>query len=222
MRKHGKRGAAHACSGTTLKGLLREFKDYPGLVVNWIMFGSNGRMSRPPEGGTLRWYTQCNPKPNAHVKVIANTCCVANLPMPTPHNVYYKCVAHPAAAASRTPFAVCRVPCAVCCVSSTMHGQWRRKRCDHAEGGSSPRTVPDKPIPLAGFVRPRAQHAGVACWCQRQATEVAAGLYGRDLVPLPYRYLAGPNTTLHVRPVLSRLCAIPVGSCAACSGSIDR
>ena len=80
-----------ACSGTTLSSLLEQYNEYPALAVNWVIFGPNGRARRPPGGGVLRWYTQCNPTPNAHIKVIANSRHVDTVISPHPHNVYYKC-----------------------------------------------------------------------------------------------------------------------------------
>lgn len=77
-------------SGTTLHGLLEDYKDYPALAVNWIMFGSSGRQTRPVEGGMLRWYMQCRTVPEPHIKVIANSKEVENVLSPHPHNIYYK------------------------------------------------------------------------------------------------------------------------------------
>ena len=79
------------CSGMSLKSLLSEYNDYPGLSVNWIMFGASGRQERPPGGGALRWYSQCTPKPNPHIKTIVNTNHVEPAQRwPHPHNMYYK------------------------------------------------------------------------------------------------------------------------------------
>jgi hypothetical protein len=80
----------HCCSGTDLKAFLAEFEEYPAIGVNWVMFGSNGRQKRPPKPGSLRWYTQCQPEPNHHIKTIANTRWVEPITPFHPHNFYYK------------------------------------------------------------------------------------------------------------------------------------
>jgi hypothetical protein len=79
------------CSRQDLKALLAEYRDYPALAVNWVWFGYNGRMTRPAQPGMLRWYTQCNPKPYDHIKVIVNSKYVAAIHGSHPHNVWYKC-----------------------------------------------------------------------------------------------------------------------------------
>ena len=86
---HKRRGGT--CSGATIHSLLEEYKDYPALAVNWIMFGSSGRQTRPPEGGMLRWYVQCRATPEPHIKVIVNSKQVQTVQSPHPHNIYYKC-----------------------------------------------------------------------------------------------------------------------------------
>jgi hypothetical protein len=79
------------CSRQDLKALLAEYRDYPAVAVNWVWFGYNGRMTRPAQPGMLRWYTQCNPKPVGHIKVIVNSKYVAAIDGGHPHNVWYKC-----------------------------------------------------------------------------------------------------------------------------------
>jgi hypothetical protein len=54
-----------------IKGILRRFETFPALAVNWIYFGSNGRLARP-EGGVLETYTRRSAVPNRHVKSIVN------------------------------------------------------------------------------------------------------------------------------------------------------
>jgi hypothetical protein len=80
----------HCCSGTDLKSFLAEYQQYPAIGINWISFGPNGRQKRPPKPGVLRWYTQCHPEPNKHIKVIANTRWIATIGSYHPHNFWYK------------------------------------------------------------------------------------------------------------------------------------
>jgi hypothetical protein len=54
-----------------IKAILRRFESFPALAVNWIYFGSNGRLARP-EGGVLENYTRRSAVPNRHVKSIVN------------------------------------------------------------------------------------------------------------------------------------------------------
>jgi len=50
--------------------VLRKYEKYPGLTLNWRMFGSNGHVSRP-KGGVLPNYGECYD--NYHIKSIVNT-----------------------------------------------------------------------------------------------------------------------------------------------------
>jgi hypothetical protein len=54
-----------------IKTILRRFETFPALSVNWIYFGSNGRLARP-EGGVLENFTRRSAVPNRHVKSIVN------------------------------------------------------------------------------------------------------------------------------------------------------
>ncbi len=57
-----------------LKELLEKYKDYGGLGVNWVAFGSSGHNER--QEGVLRNYTYSIPKDNlynTHIKTIVNT-----------------------------------------------------------------------------------------------------------------------------------------------------
>lgn len=81
-------------SGITLDSLLEDYKEYPALAVNWIMFGSSNRLTRPIEGGMLRWYAECRATPEPHIKVIANTKQVQAVLSPHPHNIFYKNDSH--------------------------------------------------------------------------------------------------------------------------------
>lgn len=74
----------------SLKDVLNDYKDYPGLVVSWVIFGPSGREERPETGGVLRYYTQCDPQPESFFKVVANTFYV-DYAGRHPHNVMYKC-----------------------------------------------------------------------------------------------------------------------------------
>ncbi|KAK9803282.1 hypothetical protein WJX72_006976 [[Myrmecia] bisecta] len=76
---------------TQLPDLLREYEDYGGLAINWIMFGSSGHVTRP-KGSTLTAYSKCLPKDNKnnlHVKVIANTKYATSVGA-SPHGFLYR------------------------------------------------------------------------------------------------------------------------------------
>lgn len=60
----------------TVTQVLEDYKDFGGLVLNWMIFGSNGHLARPP-GGVLRNYNQCST--NCHVKSIIHTQRVASV-----------------------------------------------------------------------------------------------------------------------------------------------
>lgn len=72
-----------------IKTLLNEYKEHPALALNWIMFGSSNRQRRPPGGGVLRWYMQCEKKPHRNIKVIANSYYVLSMDS-HPHNFFYR------------------------------------------------------------------------------------------------------------------------------------
>ncbi|KAL3152497.1 hypothetical protein ABBQ32_001532 [Trebouxia sp. C0010 RCD-2024] len=77
-------------SFASMPALLRQYEDYGGLAVNWILFGSSGHIHRP-KGGTLANYWKCVPlshPENLHVKTIANMKYVAHT-SGTPHFFFY-------------------------------------------------------------------------------------------------------------------------------------
>lgn len=74
----------------TLKQLLDEFKDKPGLNVHWMTFGSNGRETRPPRGGALRAYTSCSGVVQKTGKIIANMYFMIG-PASNPHTMRFVC-----------------------------------------------------------------------------------------------------------------------------------
>lgn len=85
----GLRRVWRACR-QTLKQMLDEFKYFPGLVVNWVIFGPGGRETRPEHGGVLRHYTRCRQQPWATFKTIANTFFTEDVSW-HPHNLIYQC-----------------------------------------------------------------------------------------------------------------------------------
>ena len=86
------RDTKHACRQQTLKGLLHDYRLFPGLVVHWILFGSAGRITRPHNGGMMQHYMMCNPEPRETFKTIANMF-YADRVDTTPHNLSFRCVA---------------------------------------------------------------------------------------------------------------------------------
>ena len=77
-------------SFASMPALLREYEEYGGLAVNWVLFGSAGHIHRP-EGGTLANYWKCVPlshPENLHVKTIANMKFIAHA-SGTPHFFMY-------------------------------------------------------------------------------------------------------------------------------------
>jgi hypothetical protein len=72
-----------------LKGFFDQFKHAPGLAVNWIAVGPSGRAARPAAGGMLKSYDMCIPKPDGHVKTIANTYFLDGIAM-HPHNHHFR------------------------------------------------------------------------------------------------------------------------------------
>ena len=59
--------------GTPLPELLREYEEFPGVGVNWAVFGSSGHRTRPP-GLVIESYVRRTGKTgiNRHVKSIVN------------------------------------------------------------------------------------------------------------------------------------------------------
>lgn len=72
-----------------LKGLLDDYKLFPGLGVHWVVLGSNGQETRPPNGGVMRAYDKCSAGPNMHVKTIVNNYFVEEIRFM--HNQIYRC-----------------------------------------------------------------------------------------------------------------------------------
>ena len=70
---------------------LREYEQYPGIGVNWLMFGPNGHVTRP-EGLVMESYTTTlkdqDSLMNCHIKSIvrpAETCCITHT-----HYAFYR------------------------------------------------------------------------------------------------------------------------------------
>jgi hypothetical protein len=59
--------------GTPLPEVLREFEEFPGVGVNWAMFGSSGH-STPPPGLVIESYLRRSDDPgiNRHIKSVVN------------------------------------------------------------------------------------------------------------------------------------------------------
>jgi hypothetical protein len=73
-----------------LKGFLNEFKMFPGLSLHWVFVGPSGWDRRPPSGGVLQHYTQCEAQADRHVKTIANTYYLDGTAV-HPHNFHFRC-----------------------------------------------------------------------------------------------------------------------------------
>jgi hypothetical protein len=60
-------------TGTPLPDVLREFEEFPGVGVNWAVFGSSGHRTRPP-GLVIESYLRRTDAPgiNRHIKSIVN------------------------------------------------------------------------------------------------------------------------------------------------------
>ena len=86
----------------TLQSYLDKFKNEPALVVHWIMVGPSHRDHRAPEGGALRHYRECNKRPNAVFKSIANTWFLANT-CGSPHTFEYRCAPRASLAVAMRP-----------------------------------------------------------------------------------------------------------------------
>ncbi len=70
-------------TGTPVPDLLREYEQFPGVGVNWALFGSSGHVTRPP-GLVIETHTwRVAAGPNRHIKTIADPRRV--LSIPTPH-----------------------------------------------------------------------------------------------------------------------------------------
>ena len=71
---------------STLLDILAEFRDYGGLTLNWMIFGSSGHVTRP-NGGVLKNYFKC--RPDHHLKSIVNLKFVRDV-SGDPHHFKYK------------------------------------------------------------------------------------------------------------------------------------
>jgi hypothetical protein len=76
-------------TGQPVAEVLRQFEQFPGVVVNWAMYGPNGHDSRP-QGLVTESYRRRTYETgyNRHVKTIADPAAVANFC--TPHFFVYK------------------------------------------------------------------------------------------------------------------------------------
>lgn len=81
----------HDKAGTNnIAEFMKQYDQYGGLAINWVVFGSSGYKTRP-QGGVLVNYRQCLPldqEQNQHVKVMANTAHLMTIG-DDPHRVYY-------------------------------------------------------------------------------------------------------------------------------------
>jgi hypothetical protein len=74
----------------SLKALLSEYKLHAGLSISWVLFGPNGRETRPSEGGVLKDSGKCYIPRTAAFKTIANSCFLEGVTV-HPHNFMYRC-----------------------------------------------------------------------------------------------------------------------------------
>ena len=82
-------GSCACRNGTTLKQYLDGFRDEVALAMHWVMVGPSGQDRRPRRGGALRTYTECDHKPSAYVKSIANSWFLSNV-AGNPHVFEYR------------------------------------------------------------------------------------------------------------------------------------
>lgn len=73
-----------------LKDFMKDYEKYSGLVINWIMFDSNGYIEHPEGRLITEAYTRCNKhhKTDTHVKTVLNPKKVWYID--NPHFVHYK------------------------------------------------------------------------------------------------------------------------------------
>ena len=83
-------GLADPADPPEIHEFLDDFKDEPGLSVNWIWVGPSGRETRPEGGGVLRHYDQCAPEPTDRFKTIVNTWWLEGTSQ-HPHNCVFRC-----------------------------------------------------------------------------------------------------------------------------------
>lgn len=74
-----------ALSYCSIPSILKEFEDYGGLTLSWMMFGSSGHVIKP-KGGVISNYFQCFQYD--HIKSIVNTNYVIK-PNGEPHSFQY-------------------------------------------------------------------------------------------------------------------------------------
>ncbi len=69
----------------TLQQVLKNYKEYPGLGINWVMYDSNGHIKKP-SGGVLENYTRCRrgfrEQKHTHIKSIIQPSKVSIIPSP--------------------------------------------------------------------------------------------------------------------------------------------
>lgn len=65
--------------------VLERYREFGGLTMNWVLYGSNGYIDRP-EGGVLSNYRDCTR--NCHVKSIVNTAHLTGVSEDSHHFLY--------------------------------------------------------------------------------------------------------------------------------------
>ena len=55
--------------GYSLTKVLKEYEDYPGVGINWVMYDSNGHIEKP-KGGVIENYIRCCRYDDHHIKSI--------------------------------------------------------------------------------------------------------------------------------------------------------
>lgn len=76
----------------TIQQTLQDYKAYPAVGINWVMYDSNGHINKPRKGGVLNNYTRCRKwfrhEPSAHIKSIIQPSKVIKIT--NPHYSAYK------------------------------------------------------------------------------------------------------------------------------------
>ena len=74
-----------------IQEVLQDYKEYPGLGVNWVLYDSNGHIKKP-KGGVLENYTRCHrnfrKEKRSHIKSIVQPTSV--IKFTHPHYAIYK------------------------------------------------------------------------------------------------------------------------------------
>ena len=68
-----------------IKEIIKNYEQYPAIVVNWLLFDSNGLVNRPNKF-VIEAYTRC--QKNKHIKTICKPKKISM--MPSPHYFIYK------------------------------------------------------------------------------------------------------------------------------------